>query len=272
MKPTGTSSKARKPSQERDWEYRIVLERDHNGRLRLTTENPSDAHRELALDTSRAIRDLAGTEAQLSPASAERVVAEFSFPRGMKGVDVSGLLGRVLRSGSEQAIVDEATNASIRIAWAKPNDNTLDHSTGDVLPDCGEMSPKRTHEKPDPGLGEKFRPSQLTETLEQFAARLVPTISDADVSRLDGIIAEAQINPPANKREFVDQVNRLLDVFRLRIQLSDGSLVRLLFNAHATPGGTIQLNGPRGKRPSGTRGGFRTAAFRVVRTDPPGPP
>lgn len=112
---------------------------------------------------------------------------------------------------------------------------------------------KRDSGKP---LCEGFAEEAKLDIAEQAAARaskLIPKISDDEIRWWEDRIAEAQRNPPEDKKLFVDSVNQILDTFHLRINTGDGQLYRLVLKPGRPPKGYIQLSGgPR--RTRGIRG------------------
>lgn len=83
-----------------------------------------------------------------------------------------------------------------------------------------------------------------------------------DIAALECYIREAQTNPPPTyegKQKFVDNVNRLLDTYNLRLQLDDGTLARLTLKPGRSGSGYIQFN-----IPGGSQGNFDTAKIKII--------
>ena len=92
------------------------------------------------------------------------------------------------------------------------------------------------------------------------AARLVdqhiPKV--APIREITAAIADAQRQPPADKQQFVDDINRLLEVFQLRIKGDDGAFYRLRVTPGRNETSFIQL------ATGGRSRGFKHASFEVA--------
>lgn len=97
------------------------------------------------------------------------------------------------------------------------------------------------------------------ESLSSMVKRLVLPLSQSDIPALEAKIREAQASPPTDKPGFVDEVNFLLAVYRLRLDLGDGTLGWLCIKPGATGRGHIQIACVGG----GTRG-FKSVPIRIV--------
>jgi hypothetical protein len=83
--------------------------------------------------------------------------------------------------------------------------------------------------------------------LASLAEELTPRITDQQARRLLAVLTRAQVEPPARMKDFVDQVNRLLDVYRLRIGAGTQTLYRLKFQPSRREGlGFIYLLDEKG--------------------------
>jgi len=89
--------------------------------------------------------------------------------------------------------------------------------------------------------------------LQDLAEVLLPAPPLPAVRRLEALVREAQCALPSTKEErvrLVDTVNSLLDAHKLRLQLVDGSLARLMVDFRRSNPGTILFScpgiGPRG--------------------------
>lgn len=63
---------------------------------------------------------------------------------------------------------------------------------------------------------------------------LTPRLTAAEARRLLSILVRAQSSPPTDKKSFVTRINRLFDLYRVRIDTGDGALYRLKY----LPGGS----------------------------------
>lgn len=90
-----------------------------------------------------------------------------------------------------------------------------------------------------------FRQS-VDQRLTKLVEVLTPRISPAEASALLAVLKAAQVHPPDDTQSFVEQVNRLLDLFRIRIGTGDGEVYRLKFIPRASRLGYIYLLDPRG--------------------------
>lgn len=90
--------------------------------------------------------------------------------------------------------------------------------------------------------------------LEELEKRLVPEISEEDVAMLETVLREAQSEKPHDAGKFAERVNRLLDIYSLRIQTEDGNLGRLRRNE-----GGLGIT-----RSTGGGRGFKNATIRLV--------
>ena len=80
--------------------------------------------------------------------------------------------------------------------------------------------------------------------LRALMDELMPQIETDQAQRLLRILRSAQHAPPADKKLFVDRVNRLLDLYRIRIDTGDGELYRLKYlPGHSKRGFVYLLNG-----------------------------
>jgi hypothetical protein len=70
-----------------------------------------------------------------------------------------------------------------------------------------------------PNLGEDFQGAN--NALAVLAAELIPSITPAQIERLAAVIRDAQWNHPPDPKRFVYRINRILEIYDLRIQ-ADG--------------------------------------------------
>lgn len=113
--------------------------------------------------------------------------------------------------------------------------------------------PERMTEKPRPQPEVSTDPSQgAVRLVNMFIPKTAP------ISQLQGLLLQAQSSPPADKVMFVENVNRLLETFRLRVQAEDGGLYKLRVAPGATGRGHVQLGN------TGKNRGFKNALIRVV--------
>jgi len=106
--------------------------------------------------------------------------------------------------------------------------------------------------------------SQFAETdnaasLQTLVERLVPVVTPGDVETLTRIIRRAQKQPPDKKEQFVQDVNRLLDLSNTRILIETGELARLAVAPGSSRKGYIQFATPRGNR-----GHFKNSTIELV--------
>ena len=105
--------------------------------------------------------------------------------------------------------------------------------------------------------------ADLAEDAASLVAERIPAATQDDITKLTKLIEEAKTNPPNGleaKQQFVNHVNRMLDVWNLRIQNKQGDLCRLTARPGANNRGYIQFSGSRGI----TGGGLRGASIRLV--------
>jgi len=134
-----------------------------------------------------------------------------------------------------------------------------DERAGDVITQEDESSQGNSGSLRH-GFDEEANPD-IAHKVAKRADDLIPTISDDEIRWWEKHINKARDNPPEDKYLFVDSVNRVLDVFRLRLDVGDGLHYRLRVNPGASGRGFIQFSGPRGA----SRGGFTRVPIRLVK-------
>jgi hypothetical protein len=89
---------------------------------------------------------------------------------------------------------------------------------------------------------------------------VIPAMSEEQIRRLRRAVQQAQLTPPANKSQFVDDVNDILDAHKLCIQTEDKSHFRLRVSKNALGVESIKLAG----RERGHVRGFRKGVLKIV--------
>lgn len=100
------------------------------------------------------------------------------------------------------------------------------------------------------------RPEFQKASLDELFDAFVPVVDDAAISRLMVLLIEAQETAPNDKAAFVQKINRLLDLFHLRI------------SANGEPPGRLALTGGRSIQVTASGGGcrgFTNATIRLIR-------
>jgi len=93
---------------------------------------------------------------------------------------------------------------------------------------------------------------------------LTPRLSQGQASRLLRILVAAQTDPPTDKREFVNQINRVFDLYRVCIATGDDDIYRLKYLPGGSGKGHIYLLNGHGRNVNT----FLSSALRLVDVAP----
>lgn len=77
-------------------------------------------------------------------------------------------------------------------------------------------------------------PAQGHDPVAELCNELTPEITESQASRLLDFLKDAQRNPPKDRKEFVDRINRVFDLYRICICTGDNEIYRLKY----IPGGS----------------------------------